>query len=391
MKTVRLFPLRHRYSWQIAIQFSYNLEVKDHIMALKEVKWSRTHRCFYLPFSKENKAKLYFHLRRAGYYVDYRELVGFNPKAKSPLMPGNKFSTAQKKVLHEYVSYLRGQRLSESSVRTYYTFILKLVEHLGEKPYADLVRRDLELFLEKKIAAKNYALSSHRQCISAIKHFLKLYDCEKIKLDELKQPGRSHYLPTVLSKEEVVSLLRVTRNLKHRAILALIYSAGLRIGELLDLRLADIDINRRQIHVKNSKGRKDRVVVLAESMLPLLQNYIATYMPREYFAEGQQGGQYTPQSIRLFLRQSCRRAGIRKKVTPHSLRHSYATHMLENGIDLRYIQELLGHARPETTMIYTHVSRKDLMKIESPLDVTIKEMLQADKNNENLLLSGKIN
>ena len=391
MVSIRIFPLRHRNNWQIAVQFKYDVQIKDHIMALREVKWSRTHRCFYLLYSIENKSKLFLHLRQGGFYVDYRELAGFNPKETSPLVLSNKFSTAQKKVLHVYVSYLRGQRLSESSVRTYYTFILKLVEHLGEKPFADLVRRDLEIFLEKKIAAKNYSLSSHRQCISAIKHFLKLYNCEMVKLDELKQPGRSHYLPTVLSKEEVLSLLRVTRNLKHRAILALIYSAGLRIGELLDLKLADIDINRRQIHIKNSKGRKDRVVVLAESMLPLLHNYLMTYMPREYFAEGQLGGQYTPQSIRLFLRQACRRAGIRKKVTPHSLRHSYATHMLENGIDLRYIQELLGHARPETTMIYTHVSRKDLLKIESPLDVTIKELLQADKNNENLLLSGNIN
>ena len=391
MKNIQLSPLRHRKDWQIAVRFEYNPTTKDHVFALKGIKWSRSHRCFYLPFSLENKNRLFTHLRKGGYFVDYHELNGFRPKESSALELGNKFSTTQKRILHEYVSYLRGQRLSESSVRTYYNFILKLVGFLGDKPLSELVRRDVEIFIEQKIAGGNYALSSHRQCISAIKHFLKLNNCEKVNLDEIKQPARSHYLPTVLSKEEVVELLRVTRNLKHRAILALIYSAGLRIGELLNLRLADIDTNRRQLYIKNSKGRKDRVVVLAESMLPLLRNYLTTYMPREYFAEGLQGGQYTPQSIRLFLKHSCRRAGIRKKVTPHSLRHSYATHMLENGIDIRYIQELLGHARPETTMIYTHVSRKDLMKIESPLDVTIKEMLQADKNNENLLLSGEIN
>jgi site-specific recombinase XerD len=129
------------------------------------------------------------------------------------------------------------------------------------------------------------------------------------------------------------------------------------------------------------------MVVLAESILPLLRNYLATYVPKEFFAEGLYGGQYSPQSIRTFLADSCRRAGIKKKVTPHTLRHSYATHMLENGIDLRYIQELLGHSKPETTMIYTNVSRKDILKIESPLDVMVKEIYKTDKREENLLLS----
>jgi site-specific recombinase XerD len=261
------------------------------------------------------------------------------------------------------------------------------VDFLEEKPMAQVTRRDLELFIEQRIAAANYSLSTHRQCISGIKHFFELYRCENLDINDLKRPKKGRYLPTVLSKEEAIDLLRVTRNLKHRAILAMIYSGGLRIGELLDLKLAHIDVQRRQILIKNAKGRKDRVVVLAESMLPLLQNYLSTYAPKIYFAEGIHGGTYSAQSIRTFLADSCRRARITKKVTPHTLRHSYATHMLENGIDLRYIQELLGHSKPETTMIYTHVSRKDILRIVSPLDVTVKEMLQTDKRDENLLLS----
>ena len=131
------------------------------------------------------------------------------------------------------------------------------------------------------------------------------------------------------------------------------------------------------------------MVVLAESMLPLLHNYLTTYQPKIFFAEGQDGGPYSAVSIRAFLQEACRRAGIFKKVTPHTLRHSYATHMLENGIDLRYIQELLGHSKPETTMIYTHVSRKDILKIESPLDLAVKQLWDSDKKEENLLLSRK--
>ncbi|MFD2517733.1 tyrosine-type recombinase/integrase [Salinimicrobium flavum] len=391
MANIKLSPLHHRGKLQIAIGFKYNEEVRKHLRELQGIEWSRTHRTFYLPFSLKNRQLLYRHLSSRNWYVDYSALQGLKEEKEEEKKVPKKvlFSRAQKKVLHEYVAYLRGQRLSESSVRTYYNFVLKLVDFIGEKPFAELTPRDIELFIEQRIAAENYALSTHRQCISAIKHFLQLYNCEKIDVSEIRRPKKSRYLPTVLSKEEVIHLLRVTRNLKHRAIIAMIYSSGLRIGELLELKLANIDVLRRQVIIKNSKGRKDRVVVLAESMLPLLNNYLSTYTPAVYFAEGQAGGPYTAQSIRTFLQESCRRAGIIKKVTPHTLRHSYATHMLENGIDIRYIQELLGHSKPETTMIYTHVSRKDIMKIESPLDVTVKEMLNSatDKNNANLLLS----
>lgn len=392
MKKVILAPLFHKNEWQISIKFSFDHEIKVQLRELKAVKWSRTHSCFYIGFSHDNKQLLYTKLRAGKIYVDYRELQNFRlPKKEEKLsQPIPTFSREQKKVLHEFVAYLRGQRLSESSVRTYYNFVLKFVDFIGERQISELRKRDIELFVEQRIAAGNYALSTHRQCISAIKHFLQLYDTGSIELNEIKRPTKSRYLPVVLSNEEIISLLQTTRNLKHRAILAMIYSGGLRIGELLNLRLSHIDIPRRQIIVKNSKGRKDRVVVLAESILPLLHNYLTTYAPREYFAEGLYGGPYSAQSVRTFLADSCRRAGIKKKVTPHTLRHSYATHMLENGIDLRYIQELLGHSKPETTMIYTHVSRKDILKIESPLDVTVKEMLNSGKNKENLLLSGNL-
>lgn len=390
MKKVSLAPLLHREEWQIAIKFPFDQEIRSLLIREKIVKWSRTHGCYYSAYTQENKQLLYTRLRTQNIFVDYTALQNFTLPRKQEarvVKPAPQFTRIQKKVLHEYVAYLRGQRLSESSVRTYYNFVLKLVDFIDEKPFAELKHRDIELFIEQRIAAENYAISTHRPCISAIKHFLELYNCGNIETKDIFRPQKSRYLPTVLSKEEVIMLLRATRNLKHRATLAMIYSGGLRIGELLELKLTQIDVLRRQIVIKNSKGRKDRVVVLAESMLPLLNNYLTTFKPQFYFAEGPGGGPYSAQSIRAFLQISCRLAGIRKKVTPHTLRHSYATHMLENGIDLRYIQELLGHSKPETTMIYTHVSRKDIMKIESPLDVTVKGMLQTDKSNENLLLS----
>ncbi len=390
MKKITLLPLQHKGEWQISVSFPFDREIKEHIMKLGGIKWSRTHRCFYVAFSAENKKKLFKHLNSRGWFIDYSGLE--NPSAEKTVTPVEKpvYSREQKKMLHEYVNYLRGRRLSESSIRTYYQFILKFVEFLNEKPLTEVTTRDIELFVEQKIAAADYSLSSHRQCISAVKHFLELYRETEVDTTHLHRPKKSRYLPTVLSKEETIGLLRATRNLKHRAILGMIYSSGLRVGELLNLRLREIDLQRRQVFIRCSKGRKDRVVILAESMVPLLGNYLGTYSPKEYFAEGEYGGPYSAQSIRAFLKISCKRAGITKRVTPHTLRHSFATHMLENGIDLRYIQTLLGHSKPETTMIYTHVSRKDLLKIESPLDATIKELMENGKNTDHLLLSGKI-
>ena len=332
MKKVYLAPFQLKNEWQISIRCSQDPQLEFFISSLKGVKWAAAHNCYFVAYSQENKRLIYTSLKDAKYFVDYSAMQNFKLSKRQEVKQTHQYSRAQKKLLHEYVAYLRGRRLSESSVRTYYYFILKFVAFTGEKAVIDLSHRDIELFIEQCIAAQEYALSTHRQCVSAIKHFLELHACEKIDTAAIQRPRKSRYLPTVLSKEEVISLLRNTRNLKHRAILAMIYSGGLRIGELLDLKLANIDIMRRQIHIQNSKGRKDRMVVLAESMLPLLRNYLTTYAPRFYFTEGQTGGKYSAQSIRAFLQDSCRRAGIKKKVTPHTLRHSYATHMLENGI-----------------------------------------------------------
>ena len=187
----------------------------------------------------------------------------------------------------------------------------------------------------------------------------------------------------------MISIIQCTKNLKHRAILTLTYSAGLRISELINLKLEHIHIYRKQLLIKRAKGRKDRYVTLADSFMPLLQNYLTTYKPEIYFAEGEKRKPYSASSVRKFLSRSCKVAHINRAVTPHTLRHSYATHLLESGVGLRHIQELLGHSRPETTMIYTHVARKDLMDIKSPLDYAVAQLSKNDKVEQKFLLSRK--
>ena len=189
-----------------------------------------------------------------------------------------------------------------------------------------------------------------------------------MEIELIHRPKTPKLLPNVLSKEEVKAILTVNGNLKHKSMLSLIYSCGLRRGELLNLQLTQVDSKRKLLIIKQSKGRKDRIVPLSEKIIEMLREYYLAFRPKQWLFEGQTGGQYSAESLAKVLKQSILKAGIKKPVSLHWLRHSYATHLLESGTDLRFIQELLGHSSSKTTEIYTHVSTKSLQNIKSPFD-----------------------
>ena len=172
----------------------------------------------------------------------------------------------------------------------------------------------------------------------------------------------------VLSEEEVVRILKNVENLKHKAILMMIYSAGLRISECVNLKIKDIDSVRMQVRVEQAKGKKDRYTLLSTKALIVLRQYFTKYKPKLYLFEGQFGEQYSARSIQAVFQEAVKKAGILKRVTVHSLRHSFATHMLENGTNLRYIQSLLGHSNSKTTEVYTHITTKGFEQLKSPMD-----------------------
>lgn len=298
------------------------------------------------------------------------------------------FDHLQRTVLNDYYKYLQGKRYSKSTVDNYTYLVADFVEFHNQKLFSELTNRDVELFIEGVISKKSFSVSTQRQFISALKLFIVYYPQTQIEDLELARPKKSKKLPEVLSIEEIIALLQVTQNLKHRAIIGMLYSSGLRIGELLNLKVSDIHINRMQIHIKQAKGRKDRYVVLSGSLLPLLQNYFLSYRPKLFFVEGPNESPYSASSVRKFLKRSCQKAQINRVITPHTLRHSYATHLLEQGISLRHIQELLGHSKPETTMIYTHLARKDLLQVKSPLDQAIEDLKNSGKGEQKFLISG---
>lgn len=367
---IELKKVNHKNEVRLSLHFKFNQSFINILKSLQGFRWSASLKAWHISFSPENLQHIkHLFNEKAQFKLDASIYQTISTK---PVKEARVLSEEHKNIVRLFAKYLEGKRYSNSTIKTYITFIADFFNYMKSKSVLEFCNKDVELFVEDVFVPKKMSISSQRQLISAIKLFKAFYP--ECKIDDLKltRPKKSKILPTVLSKEQIIDLLRCTKNLKHRAILAMIYSAGLRISELLNLQLNNIDIDRRQIIVKNSKGRKDRMIILAESFIPLLLNYVNSYSPKKYFVEGAAGEQYSAESIRSFLKKSCTAANIQKRVTPHTLRHSYATHLLENGIDLRYIQELLGHAKPETTMIYTHVSKKDLLKIESPLDLALK-------------------
>lgn len=375
----------HRNKIQLVLTFSFNYKIKA-ILSDLGYFWSKTLKGWYIEFTSENISILKNTLQNeANFKLDASVYKKDDVKS---IRKKRVISEKNKELIRMYVKYLRGKCYSESTIKTYFTFIADFFDYVQDTPIALITNRTVEAFIEAVFVPRKYSISTYRQFISAIKLFKTFYPECAIDNLKLERPKKSTILPVVLSKEEVIDLLRCTRNLKHRAALAMIYSAGLRISELLHLELHHIDIDRRQIIVKNSKGRKDRNIILAKSFVPLMLNYIASYEPKKYFIEGKPNQPYSATSVRSFLHKSSKAAGIKKNVTPHTLRHSYATHLLENGIDLRYIQELLGHAKPETTMIYTHVSKKDLLHIESPLDIAVKSFSKNEETKQAPRLSG---
>jgi site-specific recombinase XerD len=184
----------------------------------------------------------------------------------------------------------------------------------------------------------------------------------------VERPPKEQALPVVLSEQQVQAILSSITNLKHKCILLVLYSAGLRIGELLTLQLGDVDADRMQIHLKGAKGKKDRFTLLSAKTWQYLQQYLELYQPKQYLFEGAPAKPYSLSSVQAIYKEACLKAGIEKRVTLHTLRHSFATHLLERGTDLRYIQSLLGHHSPKTTEIYTHISTKAIQQVKSPLD-----------------------
>ena len=267
----------------------------------------------------------------------------------------------------KYNQLLKLKNYSPSTLKSYgYCFNLFL-DHFKNVDIKELTKEQITDFLYKE-SQKGLSYGYQNQIINAIKFYFEKVLGRKRELYNIPRAKKPQKLPTVFSEEEIIKLIGEIENLKHKSVLYLIYSAGLRISESVNMKIADIDSKRNLINVRGAKGKKDRTTLLSQKLLIMLREYYKQYRPKEYLFEGETGGQYSVKSIQNVFNRALKRSGIRKKATVHSLRHSFATHLLEHGTDLRYIQQLLGHNSSKTTEIYTHITKKGMDKITSPLD-----------------------
>jgi len=266
---------------------------------------------------------------------------------------------------------LLSRKYSYRTLKGYLYYNRNFLSFIGKSP-SEITDNDIKDYLIYLAEEKQAATSTLNQAINALKFYYGSMLKKKF-VYEIKRPRKDRKLPVVLSREEVAGIISSLENIKHKAILMLIYSAGLRVGELVRLRPEDIDSERKLIFIKGAKGRKDRYTMLSESAYKTLRRYVEQYKPQRWLFPGPDKERHiTVRTAQRIFEMACEKVSIKKGVTIHSLRHSFATHLLENGIDLRYIQEILGHKSSKTTEIYTHVSNKDLTRIKNPLDQIFK-------------------
>lgn len=359
------------------MQFERNEELNRLIRPLRGLRWSKTLCSWYLPSRPgvleelsnllENKAMLIAAEPIAGLSGESGAGSGAE-KGKEDKKP-ELLDEEKREQIGRFVAWMRSKRYSESTIKTYAESLKCFLLFFSGRKVEELENDDLIHFNNVYILNQGLSASFQNQVVNAVKLFYRTVEGRRLDPELVHRPKRARVLPNVLSKEEVKAILQAPYNLKHKAMLCLIYSCGLRCGELLRLKIGEVDSKRGLLLIRQSKGRKDRVVPLSLRILDLLRDYYKAYRPKVWLFEGQQKGQpYDERSLQNVLKQAVHKAGIVKPVSLHWLRHSYATHLLEAGTDLRYIQELLGHSRSSTTEIYTHVSRKQLLSISSPFD-----------------------
>lgn len=350
----------------VLLEFSFDHQLIDLVRKIPSADWQPAIKAWAIPYSDTLVDELLV-LFKGKAWLDYSAFRRVNVPTEFAPLP--ELSPGLDIEIQKFADWMRNRRYSESTVRSYTQGVGLFLRFLGNKHLELITNTDLETFHKNYIISRKYSASYQSGVINGVKLFFSNRLKRKLEPELIERPKQPRILPHVLSKEEVKKILQAHKNIKHRSMLSLIYACGLRRGELLSLRLTDIDSKRGLLRVNQGKGAKDRVIPISEKVLELLREYYRYEKPKEYLFEGTTLGQaYSPTSLQEVLKSAVIKAGIKRPVTLHWLRHSYATHLLESGTDLRYIQELLGHNSSKTTEIYTHVSQKSLQKIKSPFD-----------------------
>ncbi len=398
MENVVLEAVRHKGEEYILIRCANKKILNDAVKRLPKVRWSQTHRAWYVPLTKGAYAGVVEALSAVAAidssplraYLEKRKAVErtlVQPTRKEPGARGategvrarsgkhspaaGRLSAGNLESLGKAVELLTLKAYSVSTIRTYRAELMIFFQVLGGISAARLTTDEVKRYLVKCLKSGLTEHTVHSR-INALKFYYEQVLRREKFFVEIPRPAKPAQLPKVLSETEITRLFNGIGNKKHKAILFTAYSAGLRVSEVVNLKLADVDSERMQLFIERAKGKKDRYVGLSVVLLDILRNYFLGCKPRpiKFVFEGQEGPgtPYSARTAQRVFQLAREKAGIRKEVSFHSLRHSFATHVLEKGIDIRYIKDILGHFNIRTTERYLHVRKEQLVQVPSPLD-----------------------
>ena len=369
---IHLKPLWHND--ELFISFSGNLKGDAFTIVnnFPDRKYSSTHRCYYIPYSIKSFQDINQKLQEVS-EINTSEWSDITLLPKDPAMLKPWISTPP-----DYREWLVKMRYSDATIDNYVVQFKLFLSFIYPKHAEEISDNDIHRYLLYLVEDKEVSISTQNQAINAIKFYLERVKGGERKTYYIERPRKDFKLPSVLSEEEIQRMFFEVKNIKHRCILFLLYSGGLRMSELLNLRWEDIDADRGVIYIRNAKGKKDRITLLAKVTYEYLMHYHEFYKTEVWIIESPDKGQYSARSVNNIIDRAARQAGITKQVSAHTLRHSFATHMLEKGTDLRYIQTLLGHESSQTTERYTHVTKRGFEKLVSPLDMMAGKFILQD-------------
>lgn len=359
----------------IGLKFYPDKVIQALIKGLPDIRWSKEHDMAYLPNNKPNLEMIYSIFKGVAwvdgkYFYTNKPLhdpVNENKQFSAQLYRDRVVSKDYRKCPDEYLLKLALKKYAKNTAKTYIGMFEGFINYYKGVQLSELGEKEIRAYLSYQISLGR-SDSMLNQIINSIKFYFEIVLGMPNRFYEIERPQKKERLPEVLSKKEVILMIESVTNLKHKCMISLLYSAGLRRGELLNLKISDIDSDRMLIRVENAKGGKDRYTLLGNSVLNDLRAYFKLWRPSEYLIEGQNGGQYSAKSVLNIVKRAASKAKIKKNVVPHMLRHSFATHLLEDGVNLRHIQLLLGHSSSKTTEIYTHVANTSMKLIKNPLD-----------------------
>ena len=372
-KIITAHPLEHKGKQYIGLEFTYDKGLTE-ICKRIGATWGKHLGIWYMAHNQENFNKI-LHVFRGEAWVDIRRLKQrqVNQAVNQKYHYEVDLSEKAEEELEVFMRKMRAKRYSQSTFKTYLSILKRFFTYFKEEASEKLTDDNVIDYMNDVVLPNGYSEVYQRQLIGALKLFYKYVHGEEREFSGVPKVRRSKKLPEILSKEEVLELFDATNNLKHEFALKMIYGCGLRVGDATRLKQRDIDLNRYIVHIKRGKGRKDRLVPFPKSLEEMYKKYLKLYRPREYVLEGQFGGPYSATSINNVIKRACDVAGIKKQVSAHTLRHSFATHIISNGGSIYLLKEILGHNSTKITQIYIHLNEQDINSVENPLDRIMKD------------------